>query len=718
MSQFQSMFDVDTDAMRTASFDSVFDNSEEAAKNFDSIFGAEEDDRLMEAVIGFREDGTALPDGTELHNNEVDDLGDDNTTPKNFGDGIFDDETDNAPKRDTSDITNVIDRTKGAEGTKDVTDVNCPKTGVQDGGQNKAAIDPEHIMDASARETQSAEKGYDFHQESFEQDIDDILAESDLDIEGTDDVLDLGDGVQDNGNADHLDDDQVEHLDDESEKETSKAASSYSESIDDLLGLSEESDTDLGDPDTCSNIDNDLGIPNDKDGNGGLPDKDPGEGEVKDANSKYQDDIEEMALDNDIDDFFFEAAESDKKDDDKKCDNKKKCEDKDDDKKSSKTDEDDDKKSSSKSDDDDKDDDFDIDDEEEDDSDSDDDEDEDDEDDSDDIDEDDLDENAFLDTDLQSFFEDTDSSNTQSDDNDEGEQSDTVAKQEQDNDSSSNTTGSGASSNVNEDYLFEDDAIEDELNDVVDDQDYRDGYESASDTYEGEEAPADDLDELAIFGDTDEFLSEAASFSFLPKFKQKPELKSLYNALSEAEELLDSDEKYDYRDKTKGEKFGKVALRILDILANVGTLASVAYIIIPFVGPIYAIVFWLIERLWSWAYRAGEEMVAQSYSQKCLHALKNQLSKAKDPKTKKAIQDTIDKIQKKQDNLEKSESVMFDDADEFFTEADEGGDDSEIDEAIDDDAIDTVEDNDESGEGSLDLDYDPSDDEIFDDVSE
>lgn len=704
MSQFQSMFDVDTDAMRAASFDSVFDNSEEAAKNFDSIFGAEEDDRLMEAVIGFREDGTALPDGTELHNNEVDDLGDDNTTPKNFGDGIFDDETDNAPKRDTSDNTDVIDRTKGAEGTKDVTDINCSKTGVQDGGQNKAAIDPEHIMDASARETQSAEKGYDFHQESWEQDIDDILAESDLDIEGTDDVLDLGDGVQDNGNADHLDDDQVEHLDDESEKETSKAASSYSESIDDLFGLNEESDTDLGDPDTCSNIDNDLGIPNDKDGNGGLPDKDPGEGEVKDANSKYQDDIEEMALDNDIDSFFFEAAESDKKDDDKK---------------SSKTDEDDDKKSSSKSDDDDEDDDFDIDDEEEDDSDSDDDEDEDDDFDIDDEEEDDLDENAFLDTDLQSFFEDTDSSNTQSDDNDEGEQSDTIAKQKQDNDSSSNTTGSGASSNVNEDYLFEDDAIEDELNDVVDDQDYRDGYEPASDTYEGEEAPADDLDESFdqyLFSQTT--LNETASFKFLPKFKEKPELKSLYNALSDAKELLDTDEQNDYKDKTKGLKFGKVALRILDIYANVSSIADVAVIVIPFVGPIYAIIGYLIQRLWSWAFRIGQEDVAQQYSKRCIESLKKQLAKSKNPKEKKAIQSTIDKIQKKAEDLKKSESAMIDNDLDYLFEADEGGDDSEIDEAIDDDAIDTVEDNGESGEGSLDLDYDPSDDEIFDDVSE
>ena len=403
MSQFQSMFDVDTNAMRAASFDSVFDNSEEAAKNFDSIFGAEEDDKLMEAVIGFAEDGTDLPDGTELHNNEEDDLGDDGVTPKNFGDGIFDDETKNAPKRDTSDNTDVIDRSKGAEGTKDVTDVDCPKAGVQDGGQNKAAIDPEHIDDASAKETQSAEKDYDFHQESAW--IDDILGEdADLNIEGTDkDVVDIEDGVQDNGNADHLDDDQVEHLEDESRKETEKVTNTYEESVEDLFGenaniLSEDADEEE---------------PDDSDEDETNPDEDD---DVEGATSEdIPDEDDDFDLgDDDLDDDSEDAEE---------CSG-----------------------------------------------------------------------SSVDDDDQEPVKED---SNDQQED---GQQSDQVAKEEQKKEDDSNT--------VDEAFLFEDDQIEDELNGVVDDQDRRDGYETAVDHYEGEEAPADDLDEAVSFilgeADTDD----------------------------------------------------------------------------------------------------------------------------------------------------------------------------------------------------------------------
>lgn len=398
MSQFQSMFDVDTDAMRAASFDSVFDNSEEAAKNFDSIFGAEEDDKLMEAVIGFAEDGTDLPDGTELHNNEEDDLGDDGVTPKNFGDGIFDDETKNAPKRDTSDNTDVIDRSKGAEGTKDVTDVDCPKAGVQDGGQNKAAIDPEHIDDASAKETQSAEKDYDFHQESAW--IDDIFGEdADLNIEGTDkDVVDIEDGVQDNGNADHLDDDQVEHLEDESRKETEKVTNTYEESVEDLFSenaniLSEDADEEELD---------------DSDEDEANPDEDD---DVEGATSE---DIPDEDDDIDLgDDDLYDDSE-----DAEEC-----C--------GSSTD------------------------------------------------------------DHEPVKEDC------NDQQEDGQQSDQVAKEEQEKEDDSNT--------VDEAFLFEDDQIEDELNGVVDDQDRRDGYETAVDHYEGEEAPADDLDEAvsSILGEAD-----------------------------------------------------------------------------------------------------------------------------------------------------------------------------------------------------------------------
>ena len=403
MSQFQSMFDVDTDAMRAASFDSVFDNSEEAAKNFDSIFGAEEDDKLMEAVIGFAEDGTDLPDGTELHNNEEDDLGDDGVTPKNFGDGIFDDETKNAPKRDTSDNTDVIDRSNGAEGTKDVTDVDCPKAGVQDGGQNKAAIDPEHIDDASAKETQSAEKDYDFHQESAW--IDDIFGEdADLNIEGTDkDVVDIEDGVQDNGNADHLDDDQVEHLEDESRKETEKVTNTYEESVEDLFGENANIFSEDADEEELDDSDEDETNPDEDD-------------DVEGATSEdIPDEDDDFDLgDDDLDDDSEDAEE---------CSG-----------------------------------------------------------------------SSVDDDDQEPVKED---SNDQQED---GQQSDQVAKEEQKKEDDSNT--------VDEAFLFEDDQIEDELNGVVDDQDRRDGYETAVDHYEGEEAPADDLDEAVSFilgeADTDD----------------------------------------------------------------------------------------------------------------------------------------------------------------------------------------------------------------------
>lgn len=451
MSQFQSMFDVDTDAMRTASYDSVFDDSEEAAKNFDNIFGAEEDDRLMESVINVREDGTDLPDNVELHNNEEDILGDDNTTAKNFGDGIFDDETDNAPDHDTSDLDDVIDRTKGAEGTKDVLDLGCDKTGVQDGGQCDADdLDPEHLFDDSEDEITSAKKDYDFHQETVWMDNDDIFNEDSLDIEGTDDVTDIGDGIQDNGEADYLDDDQVEHLEDESERETKDAAKSYGESVDDIFGFGE--DADLGS--------DDLGMPNDTDGEGGLPDKDEDEGEVPDANEKFQDDLDES--------FLFEDADEDSdadKDDDEDSDSDE--EDTDD----LGSNEDDEEPSFDDDDDADKDED-----------------------------QDDLDESAnflFEDGEVSDDIDEEDDDDTfdeAADDFEDGEQDLDVSEEEQAKESDS----------VDESYLFEDDQIEDELNGVVDDEDRRDGYESAVDHFEGEDAPADDLDESAfLFEDAD-----------------------------------------------------------------------------------------------------------------------------------------------------------------------------------------------------------------------
>lgn len=64
----------------TNNFNNVFDSMDDDEQAFDNIFGAEEDDSLMESVIGFNESGEAnsLPDDDELHLNddESNDLGD------------------------------------------------------------------------------------------------------------------------------------------------------------------------------------------------------------------------------------------------------------------------------------------------------------------------------------------------------------------------------------------------------------------------------------------------------------------------------------------------------------------------------------------------------------------------------------------------------------------------------------------------------------------
>ncbi len=282
MNGFQSMFDVDTDAIKT--FDSVFDNSAEAAEQFDNIFGAEEDDRLMEAVIGFNEDGVELPDEDELHNNE-DELGEEKTTPKNFGDGIFDDETNNAPKCDTADLKGVIDRTKGPEGTKDVLDLDCDHCGVQNKGTTN--VDPEHIEDSSEKETGK------FNLESFFKE----------EFEGLDTTGDdIAGGVQNSGNANNIDDDDVEHLDDMSEKETSDIEAKMewvndygddTESINEMvaeLGL-EPLDESFFHSNLAKYVDKMKQIKDEK------PDESSSSKEVKQFVNKYYDDIVKVSKD-------------------------------------------------------------------------------------------------------------------------------------------------------------------------------------------------------------------------------------------------------------------------------------------------------------------------------------------------------------------------------------------------------------------------------------
>lgn len=539
MDGFQSLFDVDTDALKVADFDSVFGNSAESSEQFDNIFGAEEDDRLMEAVIGFTEDGTELPDEDELHNNEEGDLGEDGVNPKNFGDGIFDDETDNAPKYDTSDNADVIDRRGGAEGTQNVLNLDCPKTGVQDNGstsQIKSDNDVEHLDNAAESETNKAGK-------DMQDEIDDTVNEAadfydslfeEGPIEGTQPVTDLGcpkSGVQDNGNTAEVDsDDDVEHLTDAGEKETDKAGEEGAKEIEDTT-VDEAADfyNSLLEEDIP-----DVGAEPEKD-DLGLPAKDGNEGEIKDANTEYQDDLDESFLaeadedDEDEDDsedssnmddsvdesaLFGEDANSlDQEDDadiglpvnngtegkigkdkDYQDDLDENCLFESDDTEDDDTDGGDDEDDSEDSGDDGLDfggddsdtsagDDLDF---------------GDDEEDSGDEDDEDLEESYLFESD------DTEDKSSE-------KASDSENAAEDDPEDPGNKSTNEAADFYNS--LFEDTDVQDELNDVVDDEERRDGAEPAVDTKEGEEAPADDLDEGCDANCDDEDEEELKEFA-------------------------------------------------------------------------------------------------------------------------------------------------------------------------------------------------------------
>lgn len=130
-------------------FPSIFDTAVEADKEFDNIFGGEEDCDLMDAVCGFKEDGSVLPDEAELHQT------DDDATPKDLADELGEDhDTDNAPKKDESDA-DVLNKKEG-------NNVSCPCAGVQDSvaGDATKKVDPEDIEGEADKAAERFDEAY------------------------------------------------------------------------------------------------------------------------------------------------------------------------------------------------------------------------------------------------------------------------------------------------------------------------------------------------------------------------------------------------------------------------------------------------------------------------------------------------------------------------------------------------------------------------------
>lgn len=114
-----------------------------------------------------------------------------------------------------------------------------------------------------------------------------------------------------------------------------------------------------------------------------------------------------------------------------------------------------------------------------------------------------------------------------------------------------------------------------------------------------------------------------AKYSFLPKFKQEPEMKKYMKDISDAEMLLNSE---GIEAKTGIQKGFKIVFRVLDILWNIGSILT-----LPMCLTIVGIPCHLIQRLYVWAAQTGEE--------------------EKDPKKKKAYQDALDNLTKQQNKF-------------------------------------------------------------------
>lgn len=138
-----------------------------------------------------------------------------------------------------------------------------------------------------------------------------------------------------------------------------------------------------------------------------------------------------------------------------------------------------------------------------------------------------------------------------------------------------------------------------------------------------------------------EVMTEEAKFSFLPRFKEKKELKRVYLAIEDAEDLLNSN------GMEKGSKAGKIALRILDIYCNI-----VDVLMFPTLIMIFPIIGYLMDRLIEWAVQAGKEAVAKGDIDKTILKMEKlrDLSKG-DKKMREACDQQIKKLKQRKDEL-------------------------------------------------------------------
>ena len=130
-----------------------------------------------------------------------------------------------------------------------------------------------------------------------------------------------------------------------------------------------------------------------------------------------------------------------------------------------------------------------------------------------------------------------------------------------------------------------------------------------------------------------------AKFNFFPKFKERKELKKAWDAAKEGEDLLNNNGMNSGAGAVKGLK---IALRILDIFANIDSVITTPLCFLVVGLPLH-----LIYRGISLALNAGQEAAAQSYCMKVVEKLEKIKEKTEKEEDKEKIQKKIDTIKEK-----------------------------------------------------------------------
>lgn len=155
------------------------------------------------------------------------------------------------------------------------------------------------------------------------------------------------------------------------------------------------------------------------------------------------------------------------------------------------------------------------------------------------------------------------------------------------------------------------------------------------------------FESAGIYNNTNdiEYVNEA-EFRFLPKFKIDGVPKEILKELHKADSLLANE---GIENKATASKILNIIFRIFDIVQNIYSVLYFPVLLIPIIGWVY----YLLIRLWDWAYREGEEYFLKQHSLKIIQRLSKIEKESNSKEVKNKCKTIIDKLNKNINELDK-----------------------------------------------------------------